>query len=121
MSVRFLKSESSPAFSATSCVSELSVLCVKIRFLAFFFCSQPSTVDCRLSSLRSDLCALSASAVSPSSSCFLPRSPLVTRHSPLTTFSKFSYSRTYGTPGEGGYTGLLVRPRRVRGKRKKAA
>jgi len=48
MPVRFLKSESSPAFSATSCVSELSALCVKIRFLVFLFCSQLSTVDCRL-------------------------------------------------------------------------
>src|SRR5260221_731379 len=60
--------------------------------------------------LRSDLClpraplargALRASAVSRSSVCFLPRSPLATRHLPLATFSKFNYSRTYETPGEG--------------------
>jgi hypothetical protein len=50
MPVRFLKSESSHAFSATSCVSELSVLCVKIRFRAFIPCFQLSTVDCRQSS-----------------------------------------------------------------------
>jgi hypothetical protein len=110
MPVRFLKSESSHAFSATSCVSELSALCVKIRFLVFLFCSQLSTVDCRLVltptipalDIRRRMSTLSLSKGSPlilpfSCSSCPALTPIIPSH---TT-----------PPGEGGYTGPLVRPR----------